>query len=757
MSKLSSLAQKRKATSNESTSISTTNSSLKSLSLLDKLQQPKKTSQGSTKSALSSLSSLKSKNTAEADSSDTSSSSSPSSGASSASSSSTLLQKLAQKKSVTKSSLSSLSSLSKKNVSPSLPKIQKPIDLKIKSSLKKNSEKENIVQEIIPLIDYTPPKIYHSNYVSTASILNELIYSPNTYTDTNRSKYNMEIRSNFLYPLENVSKVAKAFSESSPDDVVLQAQSQAKGFGSLNPDATAKAMALLKLKEKTGKFVPKLNVLDEIAKQKDTKEIHCFVVIGHVDAGKSTLMGRLLYESGNVSKHLIEKYEQASKNIGKQSFAFAWVMDKTDDERNRGITVNVCSTNFETSKRKYTILDAPGHRDFVPNMIEGSSRADMALLVVDSSPNAFESGFFSDGQTKEHAIVARSLGIDTIIVAVNKMDVLNWNQTRFEVIEEQLGEFLLKLGFKKENIVFVPCSGLTGENLVTRSNLAELSWYKGDSLLNTIEEQKPVERDYTRPFRLRVLEVDVIPHTQQVVVSGRIDSGVIQQEQPVVVVPSGIETNIKSIKSLNENTQINSTGNSSLSTTANNSSTDLTASRSSSTASLAQMAGTIPWAKAGDYVELGLTGVSAEDLHRGDFICAPDCPVSQAHKFVVKLTIFDTEKPILKGTQLIIHAAGYQGQVKVSKLISVFEKTAESVKTKKSPRMLKGGQSGQVELTVMSSDSSDAGDNEEGGNNGARSNGIPLETYTENKDLGRIILRREGTTLAVGIVEKIIN
>lgn len=467
----------------------------------------------------------------------------------------------------------------------------------------------------------------------------------------------------------------------------------------------------------------KYDVIDEISKQKNTKPTLCFVVIGHVDAGKSTLMGRLLLDSGAISQHAIDKYEQASKQIGKQSFALAWVMDKTDEERNRGITVDICTSTFETAKTKFTILDAPGHRDFVPNMIDGSSRADAALIVIDCAPNAFESGFFADGQTREHAIVARSLGIEKLVVAVNKMDIQHWNEARFETIKDQFGAFLAKLGFKKDNVIFVPCSGLSGENVVKPSTNPDLiHWYKGASLLSTLENIKLDPVDFSLPFRMRIIEIDSVPHTSQITLGGRINSGTVQINQDLLLIPSKKAVSITKIFAHARN------GNE------------------------------LQWAKAGDYVEFFVTDtnntngntnnngsfanggnngslVCIDDIRHGDILCDPEKPVSSTRVFTLKITVFDTPKPILRGVRMVMHSCGSPTEIRFTKLISILEKGQV---TKKKPMSIKSGQTAVVQVELL-----DPGKT------------IPLELFADNKDLGRVIFRREGSTVAVGIVEEL--
>lgn len=240
----------------------------------------------------------------------------------------------------------------------------------------------------------------------------------------------------------------------------------------------------------------------------DKQQIH-MVVIGHVDAGKSTLMGHLLYDMGCVSQRNMHKYEQESKKVGKHSFMYAWVLDETGEERERGITMDVGCSRFETDSKQVihlllfieiqikklkfqvVLLDAPGHKDFIPNMISGANQADVALLVVDATRGEFETGFEQGGQTREHALLVRSLGVNQLCVVVNKLDTVQWSKDRFDEIVQKLRIFLKQAGFKESDLNYIPCSGLTGENLVKPPTDPQLTeWYKGPTLLNIIGKTK---------------------------------------------------------------------------------------------------------------------------------------------------------------------------------------------------------------------------------------------------------------------------
>ena len=273
------------------------------------------------------------------------------------------------------------------------------------------------------------------------------------------------------------------------------------------------------------------------------------VVIGHVDAGKSTTAGHLLFKCGAVDPRVIEKYKQEAANMNKQSFCFAWVLDTLKASRERGITIDISLQQFQSEKHHYTLIDAPGHRDFIKNMITGTSQADIALLVVASTPGEFEAGISTDGQTREHALLAYTLGVKQVIVAVNKMDnnSVNWSQDRYEEIKKELSLSLKKIGFNTAAIPFVPTSGWLGENLIDKITDARANWYKGPTLLEALDSCTPPKRPTEKPLRIPIQDVYKIGGIGTVA-AGRVETGVIKVGTQVTFAPSNQSAEVKSIE-----------------------------------------------------------------------------------------------------------------------------------------------------------------------------------------------------------------
>ncbi|KUM62526.1 hypothetical protein ACN42_g4601 [Penicillium freii] len=445
------------------------------------------------------------------------------------------------------------------------------------------------------------------------------------------------------------------FAEPSPDDVVLNAQNTAKGMKSKS--AASKSAAVKKgQSDPTGgmkdlsvedKVTVKSKNLDVISEYKKStrKRSANFVVIGHVDAGKSTLMGRLLADQGAIDQRTLDRYRREAEKIGKGSFALAWVLDQGSEERARGVTIDIATNQFETDKTAFTIVDAPGHRDFVPNMIAGASQADFAVLVIDSSVGKFESGL--KGQTKEHALLVRSMGVQRIVVAVNKMDTVQWDHERFEEIEQQISAFLTTAGFQDSNISFVPCSGVLGDNISRRTDDPRASWYTGRTLIEELETSEPYTHALEKPLRMTIGDVFRGGVQSPLSISGRIDAGSLQMGDQILIMPSGETATVRSLEVDSEPSD---------------------------------------WAVAGQNVVLNIANIDPIHLRSGDVVCRPSSPIPTITSFTAKVLAFEHLMPM----QVDVHRGRLHVPGRISKLVASLDK-ASGAAIKKRPKIVGPG------------------------------------------------------------------
>ncbi|CAI9545841.1 unnamed protein product [Staurois parvus] len=271
------------------------------------------------------------------------------------------------------------------------------------------------------------------------------------------------------------------------------------------------------------------------------------VIIGHVDSGKSTTTGHLIYKCGGFDPRSLEKLEAAAGQIGKSSFKFAWILDKLKVERERGITIDISLWKFQTNRYTITIIDAPGHRDFIKNMITGTSQADVAVLVVSAATGEFEAGVSRNGQTREHALLAYTMGVKQLIVCVNKMDMTDppYSQKRFDEVVKNVTVYLKKIGYNTTTIPFIPVSGWTGENISSPSQ--KMGWFKGQSLLEVLDCLVPPVRPANKPLRLPLQDVYKIGGIGTVPV-GKIETGILKPGMTISFAPSNFTAEVKSIE-----------------------------------------------------------------------------------------------------------------------------------------------------------------------------------------------------------------
>ncbi|XP_031497413.1 uncharacterized protein LOC116262311 isoform X1 [Nymphaea colorata] len=423
-------------------------------------------------------------------------------------------------------------------------------------------------------------------------------------------------------------------------------------------------------------------------------------IVGHVDSGKSTLTGRLLHILGRISQKDMHKYEKEAKQQGKGSFAYAWALDESVEERERGITMAVAVARFESRKFHVVMLDSPGHKDFVSNMISGATQADAAILVVDASIGSFEAGMGLNGvggQTKEHAQLIRSFGVEQLVVAVNKMDSVGYSKERFDSINMQLGGFLRSCGFKESHVSWVPLSVMENQNLVAAITEPRFSWYKGFHLLDAIDSLLPPEREIFKPLRLPICDVIKSRSLGQAAVSGKVEAGAIRNGTKVLVMPSGDVATVRCIEQDSHACGI---------------------------------------ARAGDNVDVGLQGVDGASLITGGVLCHPEFPIAVASHLELKVLVLDIKMPIIVGFQVEFHIHHAKEAAKVERIISLLDPKTGKV-SKKAPRCLTSKQSAIIEVILGKE--------------------LCVEEFSNYRALGRAYLRASGQTVAVGIVTRLVH
>jgi len=463
--------------------------------------------------------------------------------------------------------------------------------------------------------------------------------------------------------------------------------------GSTTGAASAALLAVPKnLKQRAAKKTAQLK--KRVAAVKQEKARLGLVVIGHVDSGKSTIMGHLLYLVGQVDTTTMSRFKHEAKQAGKSSFAYAWVLDGHAAERERGVTIDVSVNYFETKSKRFTLLDAPGHRDFVPNMISGAAQADVAILVINASGKEFERGFEKDGQTKEHAILARSLGIEQLVVAVNKLDLEEWSKEKFDSIKEELTSFLRKIGFSSSCLFFVPVCGFNGENLIERKQPLLSKWYSGPTLLQQLDELKVPERAVDKPFRLVTTDVfkDELLGTT---VAGKIESGLVASGDKVLVMPFGLVASIKALRNDDNREE---------------------------------------WSSAGENIDLGLSDIDILNLSTGLVLCDPEHPIPVVSRFRAKLMTLDLSKLLPKGAGVLLHIHNLVVPAVLTRLYGLYDKSS-GVVVQKAPRFLSSKQTAEVLIVTEKP--------------------ICLEKYADFPAMGRFTLRVESKTIAAGVVLKL--
>ena len=417
------------------------------------------------------------------------------------------------------------------------------------------------------------------------------------------------------------------------------------------------------------------------------------IVTGHIDNGKSTTMGHLLLDLGLVDERTIAAHAAESEKTGKgDTFKYAWVMDNIKDERERGITIDLAFQKFESAKYFFTLIDAPGHRDFIKNMITGASEADCAILVLSAKEGETDTAIAPGGQAREHAFLLRTLGVGQIIVAINKMDDSNYSEQAFKVAKDKAEKLIKSVGYKLENVPIIPISGWKGDNLVKKSE--NMKWWTGKTMLETFDEFKLPEKPTGKPLRIPIQDVYTITGVGTVPV-GRVETGVAKAGMKIIVMPAGVSGEIKTIET--HHTQMES-------------------------------------AEAGDNIGFNLRGVDKKDIKRGDVIGTPDSPPNCAKEFRAQIIVIHHPTALAPGYTPVMHAHTAQ----VAATIVAFEAKINpqtGAIDEKDPKFLKAGDSAIVRIRPVRP--------------------IPIETFQDFPELGRFALRDMGATIAAGVVKDI--
>jgi elongation factor 1-alpha len=392
-----------------------------------------------------------------------------------------------------------------------------------------------------------------------------------------------------------------------------------------------------------------------MGKEKDRLNL---VVIGHVDSGKSTSTGHLIYKCGGIDQRTIEKFEKEAQEMGKGTFKYAWVLDKLKAERERGITIDIALWKFESEKRIFTIIDAPGHRDFIKNMITGTSQADAAILMIASGNGEFEAGFSKDGQTREHALLAQTMGVKEMIVAINKMDdpSTNYSEKRFLEIKDELTNYLKKVGYNPAKIEFIPISGWHGDNMVENSD--KMPWYKGPFLLKALDALPTPKRPTDKPLRLPLQDVYKIGGIGTVPV-GRVETGSLKAGMVVTFGPMAVTTEVKSVEMHHE---------------------------------------MVDEAIPGDNVGFNVKNLSVKDIKRG-YVCSDskNDPCKDTEMFVAQVIVLNHPGQIQNGYAPVLDCHTAHIACKFSKIRDKIDKrTGKS--TEENPPCIKTGDAAMVEM-----------------------------------------------------------
>jgi elongation factor 1-alpha len=409
------------------------------------------------------------------------------------------------------------------------------------------------------------------------------------------------------------------------------------------------------------------------------------VFIGHVDHGKSTTVGRLLFDTKNIDEAAMRKLKEKAEELGKGGFEFAFVMDNLKEERERGVTIDLAHKKFETDTSYFTIIDAPGHKDFIKNMITGAAQADAGVLVVAANDGVM-------AQTKEHVFLARTLGVNQLIVAINKMDMKDYDEANFNKIKEDVGNLLKSVGYKPDEVPFIPIASLPGDNIAEKSE--KMAWYSGDTLLDAINKVKEPEKPTDLPLRLPIQDVYSITGIGVVPV-GRVETGVMKLGDKVIVVPGregkGVPGEVKTIEMHHEMQQ---------------------------------------QAEPGDNIGFNVRGIEKKDIVRGDVLGHTDNPPTIATEFTAQIVVLNHPTVVTVGYTPVFHIHTAQVACQVMAIEKKLNPATGEV-VQENPDFIKNGDAAIVRLKPVQP--------------------LVIEKQKEIPQLARFAIRDSGSTVAAGM------
>ncbi len=414
------------------------------------------------------------------------------------------------------------------------------------------------------------------------------------------------------------------------------------------------------------------------------------VFVGHVDHGKSTTVGRLMFDAGAIEEQVLRKLKERAESLGKGGFEFAFIMDNLKEEQERGVTIDLSHKKFTTDKFEFTIIDAPGHKDFVKNMITGASQADAAVLVV-AHEGVME-------QTKEHAFLCRTLGVQQLIVACNKMDVVNFEESKFNAVKDDVSKLLKSVGYNLDKVQILPLASYPGENVVKKTT--KMPWWKGPTLLEALNNLQAPQKPTDLPLRLPIQDVYNIKGIGVVPV-GKVETGMLKVGQKIIFMPgptgAGVSGEVKSIEMHHEQYKE---------------------------------------AEPGDNVGFNVRGVEKKDIKRGDVVGPVESPPAVVSEFTGNLIVLNHPSVITVGYTPVFHIHTAQVACQVIQIVKKINPATGEV-LQENPDFIKNGDAAVVRFKPVQN--------------------VVLEKVKEFPPLGRFAIRDSGQTVAAGMCTDIVK